>query len=307
MPQRSQLRRRKPSHSSKQKSTSSTDPQQENLGPSSLQKILIKFQPVLLVFRSLFLGLAAAASLSRDDVSVIVFGVSLSTMLGGLLRVYMSVLKQNDLTPIELPAVYHKDGTVLTKDPISVKDHDLKVAGQFACELPCLGAAAAWMYIWSSFRPALTVYGAYIMYRFTYHPLFRIHLFHQPHCAEFERPWGGVPLFRNSSDEPVKVVAGMTAFDQALEDAGEGKLVIVDFSAPWCAPCKAMAPEFRKLAEDFPDCVFLNVDVGVSQDVAAKMGITSIPTFILFKDGERVELMRGASSKTLRETIERQM
>lgn len=228
-------------------------------------------------------------------------------MIGALLRVYISILGQQDQTPVQLAAIHRRNGTVTTPEPITVKDHDQKIANNFAAEFPGLGIAAVWFYMWSYFRPSLLAYSAYIMYRITYHPLFRIHLFKQEYCPEFERPWGGAPLFRNSPDESVKVVAGLTEFEQALEDAGEGKLVVVDFSATWCGPCKAMAPVFKQLADDFSDCIFLSVDIDVSQDVAAKMAISSVPTFILFKNGERVEMLRGASQQSLRETIQRQM
>lgn len=272
-----------------------------------LQHFFITCQPFFLALRALILGLLAAAGITRDDVAVFVFFVSICTMLGALLRVYMSILKKADSAPVQLPSVYRPDGAVTSPPPTTVKDHDQRIANYFASEFPALAMAAAWLYLWASIRAVFVLYAAYIMYRISYHPLFRIHLFNQPHCAEFERPWGGAPLFQDSPDQPVKVVAGATAFDQALHDAGQGKLVVVDFSAAWCGPCKLMAPMFKQLAEQFSDCVFLTVDIDVSQDVAAKYTIQSVPTFILFKDGERVELITGASPRGLREAIERQL
>lgn len=225
-------------------------------------------------------------------------------MLLGLLFTFMSILRRPDHTSVHLLPIHRPDGTVSQQEPITVHEHDKKVASYFASELPALAMAAAWVYVWSNFRPAVLSYAAYLFYRFMYHPLFRVHLWKEPYCDEFERPFGGVPLFREGNEEPVKVVHGNDAFEAALNSAVEGQLVVVDFSAKWCGPCKAIAPLFKQMATELEDVLFVTVDVDVSQDVAEKMAISSIPTFIFFKDGERLEMLRGASSDKLRTTIQ---
>ncbi|MEL6429751.1 MAG: thioredoxin [Planctomycetota bacterium] len=63
--------------------------------------------------------------------------------------------------------------------------------------------------------------------------------------------------------------------------------VFVDFWAPWCGPCKSMLPYVEKLAEDYGDKVkVVKLNTQDNTEVAAKYGITSIPTFMLIKGGE---------------------
>jgi thioredoxin 1 len=73
-----------------------------------------------------------------------------------------------------------------------------------------------------------------------------------------------------------------------------------DFWAPWCGPCRMIAPVIEELAEDFEGkAKIAKVDTDEQGEVAQKYGIRSIPTLILFKDGEPVDQMVGAASKAV--------
>lgn len=71
--------------------------------------------------------------------------------------------------------------------------------------------------------------------------------------------------------------------------------VLVDFWAPWCGPCRQVAPHLDRLAEDEADTLkVVKVNVDDEPEIAARYGITGIPTFIVFRDGEPVTQRSGA-------------
>ncbi len=71
--------------------------------------------------------------------------------------------------------------------------------------------------------------------------------------------------------------------------------VVVDFWAPWCGPCRMMAPNFEEASKKLaPKAQFVKVNTEVAQQVASSFGIRSIPTIIVFKDGVEVERISGA-------------
>jgi len=71
-------------------------------------------------------------------------------------------------------------------------------------------------------------------------------------------------------------------------------LVLVDFWAEWCGPCKMMHPVFNRMAKKYRHIKFARVNVDQCQDIAMRFGVQAIPTFIMFKDGNPVERMMGA-------------
>ena len=71
-------------------------------------------------------------------------------------------------------------------------------------------------------------------------------------------------------------------------------LVLVDFWAEWCGPCKSMHPIFTRMAKKYKQIRFARVNVDDAQDIAMKYEVQSIPTFIMFKNAEVVNRMVGA-------------
>lgn len=73
---------------------------------------------------------------------------------------------------------------------------------------------------------------------------------------------------------------------------------LVDFWAPWCGPCRMIAPVIEELAKDFDGKANIcKVNTDEQQELASKFGVRSIPTILLMKDGKVVETMIGAASK----------
>jgi len=73
---------------------------------------------------------------------------------------------------------------------------------------------------------------------------------------------------------------------------------LVDFWAPWCGPCRMIAPVIEELSEDYDGkAKVCKVNTDEEQDIAVKFGIRSIPTIMIFKNGEMVDQIVGAQSK----------
>lgn len=82
-------------------------------------------------------------------------------------------------------------------------------------------------------------------------------------------------------------------------------LVVVDMYADWCGPCKMMAPIVDSLSEDYEDVTFCKLNVDEADDIAARYGVMSIPTFLFIRDGQLVKtLVGGRDAESFESEIE---
>mmetsp|Transcript_989 Transcript_989/g.797 ORF Transcript_989/g.797 Transcript_989/m.797 type:complete len:86 (+) Transcript_989:117-374(+) len=82
----------------------------------------------------------------------------------------------------------------------------------------------------------------------------------------------------------VRQIATLEEFNTLVS---EGKVVMIDFTATWCGPCKMISPEFERLSGEYTDITFVKVDVDANSDAAAKCEISAMPTFQVWKDGAK--------------------
>jgi thioredoxin 1 len=83
-------------------------------------------------------------------------------------------------------------------------------------------------------------------------------------------------------------------FNDVIND---GKPVLVDFSAEWCGPCKAMAPVLKNVAKSLQDKArIIKIDVDKNQGLSQKLGIRGVPTFMIYKEGKMLWRKSGMQS-----------
>lgn len=92
----------------------------------------------------------------------------------------------------------------------------------------------------------------------------------------------------------IKLIGNQTELSDELNKAGD-KLVVLDFFATWCGPCKRMGPIMETVSQQFKNVVFLKVDVDENIETSMKYEITSMPTFLFFKKKEVVERFSGSA------------
>eukprot|EP00262_Sarcandra_glabra_P003155 TRINITY_DN13667_c0_g1_i1.p1 TRINITY_DN13667_c0_g1~~TRINITY_DN13667_c0_g1_i1.p1 ORF type:complete len:128 (+),score=27.32 TRINITY_DN13667_c0_g1_i1:10-393(+) len=111
----------------------------------------------------------------------------------------------------------------------------------------------------------------------------------------------------NSADEPSPVISLHTdATWRAHFDAckASNQLMVVDFSASWCGPCRFIEPFFKELALKFTDVSFVKIDVDELKEVAQTWEVQAMPTFVLFKQGKEIDKIVGAKKDELQKKIE---
>jgi thioredoxin 1 len=89
----------------------------------------------------------------------------------------------------------------------------------------------------------------------------------------------------------------ITDADFTAEVLESDKPVVVDFTAAWCAPCRVMGPVLEELAAEREDVRFVTLDVDANQATAARYGVMSMPTFMVFDGGEPVLTLIGSRPK----------
>ncbi|XP_019161729.1 PREDICTED: thioredoxin H2 [Ipomoea nil] len=110
----------------------------------------------------------------------------------------------------------------------------------------------------------------------------------------------------SSSSEPSRVTAFHSSQRWQLHfNASKqlNKLMVVDFAAAWCGPCKMMEPFVKQMASKFTDVDFIKIDVDELSDVAQEFSVQAMPTFLLLKQGKEVGRVVGAKKDELERKI----
>jgi len=93
-----------------------------------------------------------------------------------------------------------------------------------------------------------------------------------------------------------KVISSPQEFNSAIQDG----VTLIDFNAPWCGPCKAQEPILKEIMNQFVDrATIAAMNVDENQEIAVQLGIQSIPTLALFKNGQEIKRLIGLQSQTM--------
>ncbi len=113
----------------------------------------------------------------------------------------------------------------------------------------------------------------------------------------------GLPLLLPKPTEPTKTTISISEFDKLVHSE---KLVIIDFGAVWCGPCKMLKPVLDKISKDYAskNVKIVPIDVDDSRALSTAMKVNEIPLLLFYKNGELVERMIGFNQEeTIKETI----
>ncbi|EGN93715.1 hypothetical protein SERLA73DRAFT_145398 [Serpula lacrymans var. lacrymans S7.3] len=101
-------------------------------------------------------------------------------------------------------------------------------------------------------------------------------------------------------------VTPLNSLKEFQEVINNGKVVIIDYWATWCGPCRVISPIFERLSDECKsdNVVFFKVDVDDQPDISSEVGIRAMPTFQVFKDGQKIGELVGANPPALAKLIE---
>ncbi|RRT32387.1 hypothetical protein B296_00056884 [Ensete ventricosum] len=102
----------------------------------------------------------------------------------------------------------------------------------------------------------------------------------------------------------VHVITSKESWDQKILEANkDGKIVVANFSASWCGPCRMIAPLYKELSEKYPSLMFLTIDVDELMDFSSSWDIHATPTFFFLKDGQQLDKLIGANKPELEKKV----
>ncbi|KAJ9601225.1 hypothetical protein L9F63_000620 [Diploptera punctata] len=92
-------------------------------------------------------------------------------------------------------------------------------------------------------------------------------------------------------------------FDNKLKEIGDGPLIVVEFYANWCGPCKQILPKVEALFKEYPDLNLLKIDVDECEDLTTEYEIQAMPTFVFIKNNKTLDTFTGANIDQVKKFI----
>ncbi|XP_062230866.1 thioredoxin H4-2-like [Phragmites australis] len=103
----------------------------------------------------------------------------------------------------------------------------------------------------------------------------------------------------------VHIITSKENWDQKIAEANrDGKIVVANFSASWCGPCRVIAPIYAEMSKTYPQLMFLMIDVDDLMDFSSSWDIRATPTFFFLKNGQQVDKLVGANKPELEKKVQ---
>ncbi|CAL2027322.1 unnamed protein product [Caenorhabditis brenneri] len=104
---------------------------------------------------------------------------------------------------------------------------------------------------------------------------------------------------------PVTEVFSLPEFNNILAKADKNRLIVVDFFATWCGPCRMISPYFEGISSQYTNATFLKVNVDQARDISTHYRVSAMPTFLFFKNKNQVDMVRGANQNGIQSAIQK--
>ena len=111
-------------------------------------------------------------------------------------------------------------------------------------------------------------------------------------------------IAENITTGSVNIITSGQEFNNIISSCNN-TLIIIDFHAQWCGPCKRIASDYSKLANEYNNCVFLKIDIEECERIAEKYNVSSLPTFIGLQNNDIVFQSSGANLQKIRDFLKK--
>ncbi|KAA8491294.1 Thioredoxin H4 [Porphyridium purpureum] len=247
--------------------------------------------------KSLFMGLGMAVLSNRRMIDsdprttnfaiVTFFALVLVTLVSRVWILYR-INTLNDSTVLQLKGAKHGLQPMQIKNT-SVRQYDYEL-NMTQVKIFLAIVALAFLF-YSQMKVATPVVGFTLLmvYQLLNDPLVAIHIGGRPEEGDLKRPFGCSPVFEEAKKDTMTAIETRAQLDELLLRAKE-KPVLIDFHATWCEPCRTIAPGIMRLAEEkCRSAIFAHCDVDDSDPLCKELGISAVPTFVLYRKGVLVE------------------
>ncbi len=112
--------------------------------------------------------------------------------------------------------------------------------------------------------------------------------------------------FEEFPGNKVQSITSIDVWNDILKDSSnKGKLILIDFYAVWCPPCRSASPVYGKMSIEYDDVLFLKVDVDVMPELMREQNVRAMPTFQLYRDHKQLDHVVGFSEQKIKNMLDK--